>query len=74
MNKFIRFLTVTAVFSMLAVLFTGCDRRERLHIFNWAVYTPPPVIEAFEREYGVRVIYTEFASSDEMLTDRKSVV
>ena len=60
------FFTVAAAF-MLAALVTSCDRRERLHIFNWAVYTPQSVIEAFEQEYGVRVIYTEFASNEEML-------
>jgi len=67
MRRIIIFLTVTVASFMLAGLFTGCDRRERLHIFNWAVYTPPPVIEAFEREYGVRVIYSEFTSNEEML-------
>jgi len=66
-RKIIVFLARTAALLALASLFLGCDRREQLHIFNWAVYTPQSVIEAFEREYGVRVIYTEFASNEEML-------
>ncbi|MCL2373799.1 MAG: extracellular solute-binding protein [Treponema sp.] len=67
MRRVLIFLARTAALLALAGLFVGCDRREQLHIFNWAVYTPQSVIEAFEREYGVRVIYTEFASNEEML-------
>ncbi|MCL2601612.1 MAG: extracellular solute-binding protein [Treponema sp.] len=67
MKKGILFLARMAALIALAALFFGCDRRERLHIFNWAVYTPQSVIEAFEKEFGVRVVYTEFASNEEML-------
>ena len=66
MRRVLVFLAVTAVMVMSAGLFTSCGG-ERLHIFNWAVYTPQSVIEAFEREYGVRVIYSEFTSNEEML-------
>jgi spermidine/putrescine transport system substrate-binding protein len=49
------------------VFLTGsCTRRETLSIFNWSYYTPQAVIEQFEREFGVRVIYDEFASNEEM--------
>ena len=67
MRRILVFLAATAVMVMSAGLFTGCRGEERLHIFNWAVYTPQSVIEAFEREYGVRVIYSEFTSNEEML-------
>ncbi|MDR0586653.1 MAG: hypothetical protein LBG26_05385, partial [Treponema sp.] len=33
-----------------------------LYIYNWTYYTPDTVIEKFEREYGVTVIYDEFDS------------
>jgi spermidine/putrescine transport system substrate-binding protein len=38
----------------------------RLFIYNWTYYTPPSVIEKFESEYGVTVIYDEFASNEDM--------
>ena len=66
MRRIIIFLAVTAALLVSAGLFTGCDRRERLHLFNWEMYTPRSVIEAFEREYGVRVIYDSFTSNEEM--------
>ncbi|MDR1411601.1 MAG: extracellular solute-binding protein [Spirochaetaceae bacterium] len=38
----------------------------RLYIYNWTYYTPLSVIEKFEAEYGVDVIYDVFASNEEM--------
>ncbi|MDR2702226.1 MAG: extracellular solute-binding protein [Spirochaetaceae bacterium] len=38
----------------------------KLYIYNWTYYTPPSVIEKFEKEYGVTVVYDEFASNEEM--------
>ncbi|MDR1352827.1 MAG: extracellular solute-binding protein [Treponema sp.] len=38
----------------------------RLYIYNWTYYTPDSVIEKFEAEYGVDVIYDEFAANEEM--------
>ena len=54
---------------LAAALFIGaasCDSRERLYIYNWSYYTPESVIEQFEEEFGVRVIYDEYASNEEM--------
>ncbi|MCL2180308.1 MAG: extracellular solute-binding protein [Treponema sp.] len=47
-------------------MMTSCDSRERLYIYNWTYYTPPSVIEKFEEEFNVRVIYDEFASNEDM--------
>jgi spermidine/putrescine transport system substrate-binding protein len=53
------------------VVLSGCDKKtgdggNRLYIYNWTYYTPASVIEKFEAEYGVTVIYDEFASNEEM--------
>ncbi|MDR2210065.1 MAG: extracellular solute-binding protein [Spirochaetaceae bacterium] len=53
-----------AVILGLAVM-GGCAGK-KLYIYNWTYYTPPSVIEKFEKEYGVKVIYDEFASNEEM--------
>jgi spermidine/putrescine transport system substrate-binding protein len=45
---------------------SSCKASETLSIYNWSYYTPKSVIEKFEEEYGVRVIYDEFASNEEM--------
>ena len=63
---------------LFAVVFCGCAEKKtegaqasgamsnRLFIYNWTYYTPDSVIEKFEEEYGVDVIYDEFASNEEM--------
>jgi spermidine/putrescine transport system substrate-binding protein len=52
--------------ALVAMLFSGCARKERLYIYNWTYYTPDSVIEKFEKEYNVRVVYDEFASNEDM--------
>ena len=63
MMKKIIFLTgIIACFVMLI----ACSAKEKLYVYNWTYYTPPSVIEKFEKEYGVKIIYDEFASNEEM--------
>ncbi|MCL2440537.1 MAG: extracellular solute-binding protein [Treponema sp.] len=58
------YLVVMTVLILPVII--SCDSRERLYIYNWTYYTPDSVIEKFENEYNVRVIYDEFASNEEM--------
>jgi spermidine/putrescine transport system substrate-binding protein len=61
---------------VLAAIVAGCTKKEaangtstassRLFIYNWTYYTPASVIEKFEEEYGVTVVYDEFASNEDM--------
>jgi spermidine/putrescine transport system substrate-binding protein len=57
----------------------GCQRKKsdtewaravenstKLYIYNWTYYTPASVIEQFEKEYGITVVYDEFASNEDM--------
>jgi len=62
------------LFAALAVLgMTGIScAKNTLHVYNWSYYTPPSVIEKFEKEYGVRVIIDEYASNEEMYTKLKT--
>lgn len=55
---------IAAIIGM--ALLGGCSGGKKLFIYNWTYYTPPTVIEKFEKEYGVKVIYDEFASNEEM--------
>ncbi|MDR2143014.1 MAG: extracellular solute-binding protein, partial [Treponema sp.] len=43
-----------------------------LYIYNWTYYTPDTVIEKFEQEYGVTVIYDEFDSNEAMYAKLQS--
>ena len=65
MKRNIIFHAVMAALIMPVIISCGFGK-ERLYIYNWTYYTPDSVIEKFEEEYNVRVIYDEFASNEEM--------
>ncbi|MDR2444682.1 MAG: extracellular solute-binding protein [Spirochaetaceae bacterium] len=46
----------------------GCKRNEekKLLIYNWTYYCPDSIIEKFEKEYGINVVYDEYASNEDM--------
>ncbi|MDR0554275.1 MAG: extracellular solute-binding protein [Treponema sp.] len=45
----------------------GCkEKTDELYIYNWTYYTPASVIEKFQKEYNVKVIYDQFASNEDM--------
>ena len=62
------FLAGLAVLLMSAVSCSG----EKLNIYNWAYYTPPEVIEKFEKEFKVRVVIDEYDSNEVMYAKLKS--
>ena len=59
---------------LLAVFgFTGCkDTGKTLYLYNWTYYTPDSVIEKFEKEYGVKVVYDDYASNEDMYAKLKA--
>jgi len=58
------FFMVLAALAMPAII--SCSSKDKLYIYNWTYYTPDSVIEKFEKEYNVRVVYDEFASNEDM--------
>jgi len=62
---------------IMALLFTlgiGCQPEKKLYIFNWGRYIDPYVIELFENEYKIKVIYREYSTNEEMYTKLKSEI
>jgi len=67
MKSKIPVMAAAVIISLAGILTAGgCSGGEKLYIYNWTYYTPPTVIEKFEKEYNVKVIYDEFASNEEM--------
>lgn len=52
------------------VTITACsaDKQKTLTIFNWGDYINPELLEDFEAETGIRVVYDNFASNEDMWT------
>jgi len=69
-KKYIAFSALTAALIVSAAV--SCSSRQRLYIYNWTYYTPDSVIEKFEKEFNVRVIYDEFASNEDMYAKLKA--
>ncbi|HLR71113.1 MAG TPA: extracellular solute-binding protein, partial [Pseudogracilibacillus sp.] len=45
---------------------------DELIIFNWNEYMPDEILEGFEEEFGVDIVYSTFSSNQEMLAKIKS--
>lgn len=68
MKKFILMMTAALVF-----LFSACgDDREVVRVYNWGDYIAPGIIDKFEEETGMRVIYETFEMNEDMYTKIKN--
>ena len=65
MKKLIVLLTLVAGLALTAC---GGDDTERLYVFNWGLFIYEPVLQMFEEEYGIRVIYDTYSTNEEMYT------
>ena len=77
---------VFALLSMLIVFLAACgsdnddknnaggdkELSDELIVFNWSEYIPQQVIDDFEKEFGVEVVYSTYNSNHEMLTKVQS--
>ena len=62
---------LSAFFLLIAILFTtGCGAEEDdanvVIVYNWGEYIDPEMLEQFEEETGIRVIYDEFETNETM--------
>jgi spermidine/putrescine transport system substrate-binding protein len=73
MQRKIIFLAAAALVMPAMLMLGSCGKKaDRLYIYNWTYYTPDTVIEKFEKEYKVTVIYDEFASNEDMYAKIKA--
>jgi spermidine/putrescine-binding protein len=65
MKKVVIFLSML---TMSLGLFVGCgqDNSEKVYVYNWGEYIDPEVIDLFEEETGIKVVYDEFEQNEEM--------
>ena len=65
-------LTVLLLISALTCsLFTGCGKKNSYEngeviVYNWGEYIDPDVIEMFQEETGIKVVYDEFETNEIM--------
>lgn len=56
--------TMRAFFAACLLIASSQTQAEELRIYNWSDYVNPTVIENFERETGIKVIYDTFDQMD----------
>ena len=81
MKKF-HWSLLMAAFAVAGLMLGGCSKssgtaasdgeNKKLYIYNWTYYTPDSVIQKFEKEYNVTVVYDSFASNEEMFAKLKA--
>lgn len=66
-----------AILVVCALLFVGIQKmnsagskgsKDTLTVYNWGEYIDPELIEQFEEEFGIKVIYETFDSNEAMMT------
>ena len=69
-KRFLKSLTAVGASFLLAapLLFSGCKTKEKkeVYVYNWGEYIDPDVLESFEKETGITVIYDEYETNEVM--------
>lgn len=59
--------------SLALILFIGCTKQEPiLHVYNWAEYTKPELIQQFEKEHHCKVVVDTYNANEELYAKLKA--
>lgn len=70
-----RSLSLGVILLLVAGVFLGgCggDPQNTITVYNWGDYIDKSILSSFEKEYGVKVIYEEFATNEDMYIKLKA--
>ena len=58
---------------ILSLVLSGCKQdKPTLHVYNWGDYIDESILEEFEKEMGIKVVYDTFATNEDMYVKIKS--
>lgn len=72
MKKFILMMLIGLIASTAAFGFLGFGKKNKLYIYNWSEYIPEEVLEDFEKEFDIKLIYDVYSSNEEMYAKLKA--
>lgn len=56
----------------IAILVAACgEEKPKLNVYNWGDYIDTDVLDQFEEEYGVKVVYDTFATNEDLYVKLK---
>ena len=68
--KMKRVLCMIVVLAVCMGMFAGCGNKAGengiVYVYNWGVYIDEAVIDMFEEETGIKVVYDEFETNEDM--------
>lgn len=67
-----RMMLALAVLALAALLTAGCGKQAVVNVYNWGDYMDPAVLEAFEKETKIKVIYDVYSTNEELLAKLKA--
>lgn len=67
MKKIFAFLLVVAL-SLGGLTACSGNSKEQLYVYNWGDYIDESVLQTFEEETGIHVVYENYATNEEMYT------
>jgi len=73
MKKVFKIFILTLCIS-LALVASSCGKSSKttLYVYNWGDYIGEGIIERFEKEYDIKVVYETFATNEDMYVKLKS--
>ena len=70
-RRFVSIMTIMGL--LLAAVLSGCGKKGvaagsagELYVYNWGEYIDESVVEEFEKETGIKVVYDVFETNEEM--------
>lgn len=74
-----RYLVFTALALLFSVMVYGCAQgrenkeiQQQVNVYNWGEYIDPELIHRFEEETGIDVIYSNFATNEDLYVKLKN--
>ena len=64
--------TINIILVAVAMLLSGCAKKETLHVYTWADYISPDVVSAFEEKYNCKVVIDTFDTNESMYAKLKA--
>ena len=60
--------------ALLSMVFTGCNNNENIvKVYNWGDYLDKSILDQFTKETGIKVIYDEFDTNEDMYLKIKNM-
>ncbi|NLL43363.1 MAG: spermidine/putrescine ABC transporter substrate-binding protein [Firmicutes bacterium] len=68
-----RWMLCVLALVVFSVLLTGCKQdKPTLYVYNWGDYIDEDILEEFEKEFNMRVVYDTFSTNEDLYVKLKS--